>query len=208
MTAFPCRFSPTFVNLNSRIKAGDLGKLVAAATTNQGKCPGGWFTDPNLSGGGAMIDHVVHVADLLRVLTSQNPETVQAQIGSNMYGQTWDDTAMVTIAFPSGLFATIDSSWSRPKSYKTWGNVTLNLVGEKGVAEADLFVQGMDVTTDQGITRYGSGSNIDRLMVKEFIDAVTESRPPSITLEDGLWASRVAVAAYESVNNGGQPQPV
>jgi predicted dehydrogenase len=28
--------------------------------------PGGWFCDPLLAGGGAVIDHTVHVIDLLR----------------------------------------------------------------------------------------------------------------------------------------------
>ena len=41
-----------------------------------------------------MIDHTVHVADLLRVLLGEDPVRVQAQTGSNMYGKDWEDTAM------------------------------------------------------------------------------------------------------------------
>lgn len=203
MTAFPCPFSPTFKVLNNRVQSGEIGKVLSVCSTNQGTCPFGWFVEPSLSGGGAMIDHVVHVMDLLRRITGENPVSVQAQTGNNMYGQNWDDVAMVTVGFPSGIFATIDSSWSKPKGYKTWGNVTMNIVGSGGMAEADLFVQGMDVTRETGTQRQGTGSGLDGLMVSEFISAIEEKRLPSVTLEDGIWASKVAIAGYESVANGG-----
>lgn len=204
MTAFPCPFSPTFAALKSRVNGGEIGEVLAVAGTNQGTCPGGWFTEPSLSGGGAMIDHVVHVADLLRRLLGEDPEAVQAQTGTNMYGEAWDDTAMVTVHFPSGRFATIDSSWSKPEGYKTWGNVKLNVVGSKGVVEADLFSQGLDVYRKDGVGVAGSGSNLDALMVGEFLSAIEENREALVSIEDGLWASRVAIAAYRSVNSGGE----
>lgn len=199
MTAFPCRFSPAYQRLKERVKAGDIGAVQAICATNRGRCPGGWFVDPALSGGGAMIDHTVHVADLLRDLLGQEPTSVNAQIGNNMYGEDWEDTAMLTLQYPSGVFATLDSSWSRPKSFKTWGDVTMNVVGEKGVVEMDMFGQEVDTyTTGHAVAGYGS--NLDLLLVREWISAIQDQREPLTTLEDGLAASRVAVAAYAAVN--------
>jgi predicted dehydrogenase len=40
--------------------------VLAVNATNHGQIPGGWFLDPEASGGGAVMDHTVHVADLLR----------------------------------------------------------------------------------------------------------------------------------------------
>lgn len=119
MTAFPCRYSPAFLRLTERVSAGEIGAIQGICATNRGRCPGGWFIDVSVSGGGAMIDHVVHVTDLLRVMLKQDPVRVHAFKGNNMHGQEWDDTAMLTLEFPGGLFATLDSSWSRSKSYKT-----------------------------------------------------------------------------------------
>ena len=62
MTALPCPFSPAFTKLQTRLSSGELGRIVAATTTNQGTCPFGWFVDEAASGGGALIDHTVHVA--------------------------------------------------------------------------------------------------------------------------------------------------
>lgn len=204
MTAFPCPFSPTFLALSQKVRNEDLGRVLAINGTNQGKCPFGWFVDSSLSGGGAMIDHTVHVVDLMRRLLCCEPEQVQAQVGNKMYGEAWEDCAMVTIRFENWTLATVDSSWSRPKNDKSWGNVTLKVLGEKGLCEADLFIPGIAVLTESGFTQRGVGANFDQLMVSEFLSAIEENRQPSVTLEDGLWASRVAIAAYESVAQGGE----
>jgi predicted dehydrogenase len=204
MTAFPCRFSPAFQRLVERVRAGEIGAVKAICATNRGRCPFGWFVEVDKSGGGAMIDHVVHVTDLLRALLGEEPLLVQAQTGGNVYGQEWDDTAMLTIEFPSGIFATLDSSWSRPKAYKTWGDVTMNVVGEKGTIELDMFGPAVDVYSNQGLnhTLAGYTSNLDALMVDEFIRACLDDREPIVTGHDGLQASRVAMAGYRSVEEG------
>lgn len=206
MTAFPCPFSPAFASLAGKITEGAVGRVTSVCATNRGQCPGGWFVDPALSGGGAMIDHVVHVADLLRRIFGCDPVSVMAQAGSNLYGQAWEDTAMVTLEFPGGVFATLDSSWSRTKAYKTWGDVTLNVVGEQGVIEADLFGQGLDVYRDAH-RMAGTGSDLDRLMIEDFIRAVATGDQPKSSLEDGLAASAIALACYRSAR-AGQPAAV
>ncbi len=203
-TAFPCPHSPNFTHLMGKLANQEIGTVLSVCATNQGTCPFGWFVDSSLSGGGAMIDHVVHVADLLRRLLGEDPIAVQAQIGNNHYGQSWEDTAMVTIEFASGRFATLDSSWNKPKGYRTWGNVALNVVGTKGVIEADLFVQGVGVSRENGLRLYGSGSNADQLMVDDFVGACLHGTTPMATIEDGIWASRVALAAYRSVAAQGE----
>jgi len=197
MTAFPCRFAASYVRLKERVSAGDIGPVRAICATNRGKCPFDWFVDVQQSGGAAMIDHTVHVADLLRDLLGEEPKSVQAQIGNNMHGQEWEDTAMLTLQYPSGIFASLDSSWSRTPSFKTWGDVSMNVVGDKGVIELNMFGQQIDVWTNAHAAA-GFGSNIDHGLVDEWISSILEDREPSVSLEDGLAASRVALRAYES----------
>ena len=207
MVAFPCRYSPAFRKLVERVQAGEIGRIRAICATNRGTCPGGWFIEPSKSGGGAMIDHVVHVADLLRTLLQEEPVRVQAQIGSNMYGQDWDDTAMVTIEFESGVFATLDSSWSRPKGFKTWGDVTMNVVGDLGVIELDMFGPAVDLYSNEGKSHIATSyvSDMDYMLFDEFVQAVLLDRQPEIGMKDGLQAARIAIKGYESAKAG---QPV
>lgn len=204
MTAFPCPFSPAFRRLQAVVASGEVGAVVAACSTNRGMCPGGWFVDPARSGGGAMMDHTVHVADLLARLFGGPPASVAASVGSNRLGLEVEDTAMLTLAWPGGVAATLDASWSRPEGFRTWGDVTLTVVGSGGTIEADLFGQGYALFDGQARHRW-TGSDLDRAMVGEFLAAVREQRPPSPSAADGLAASRVALSAYESARSG---QPV
>lgn len=207
MTAFPCRFSPAFARLKERVRNGDVGRVRAICATNRGSCPGGWFTQPELSGGGAMIDHVVHVTDLIRDLLGEEPARVQAQTGNNMYGQAWEDTAMVTLEFPSGIFASLDSSWSRPAGFKTWGDVTMTVVGEGGTIEMDMFGPSVSVYGENGYRSSAYGSDLDAAMIEAFLRACLDGAPVPTTLHDGLQAARTALAGYRSLETG-QPAPL
>lgn len=111
---------------------------------------------------------------------------------------------MLTLEYANGFFATLDSSWSRPKSYKTWGDVTMNAVFEQGVIELDLFNQHLDVYRNESMRHglAGYGSDLDRLLVADFLRCIREDSEPAVTGEDGLAASRIALAAYESARRG------
>ena len=202
MTAFPCRFSPAYARLKERVGKGEIGRVRAVCATNRGTNPGGWFVQKDKSGGGAMIDHVVHVADLLRDLLGGDPARVQAQTGNNAYGGDWEDTAMVTMEWPDGTFATLDSSWSRPKNFKAWGDVTMTVVGEGGTIEMDMFGPAVGVYSSQGYHSAAYGSDLDAAMVDAFVRACLDDAPVVTTLHDGAQAARIALAGYRSVAAG------
>ena len=69
MTAFPMRFSQPMVEIKKMLETGSLGSIYVLNTTNQGQLPmrhREWFVDKKLAGGGALMDHVVHLVDLMR----------------------------------------------------------------------------------------------------------------------------------------------
>ncbi|RYF70365.1 MAG: Gfo/Idh/MocA family oxidoreductase [Comamonadaceae bacterium] len=162
--------------------------------------------DRELSGGGAMIDHTVHVADLLRDLLGRDPETVYAQTNARLYGRDTEDCAMLSLEYADGPFVTHDSSWSRPPAFPTWGDVTMSIVGENGIVELDMFGPSLIRTTDRG-SRLGIGPDADARMIEAFLESVLDGAPVVTTLEDGLAASAIALAAYRSVASN-RPEPV
>ena len=198
MTAFPCRFHPAWSRTKERVAA--IGPLKAIAATNRGQCPGGWFVDEDLSGGGAMIDHTVHVADLLRDLLGRDPTSVYAQTNARMYGRATDDCAMLALDYEGGPFVTHDSSWSRPAAFPTWGDVTMEIIGESGLVELDMFGPSL-VRTTVRVAQDGIGPDADRLMIEAFLASVLDGASVVTTLEDGLAASRIAIAAYRSATS-------
>jgi len=131
-------------------------------------------------------------------LLGGEPTRVEASRSSALYGRATDDCALLTLDYEGSIYATLDASWSRPTGYRTWGDVTMRVTGEAGVAELDLFGPAIQVTSASRARDLAIGSDVDALMVDAFIRAVLDSDPVVTTLEDGLAASRVAIAAYAS----------
>lgn len=204
--AFPVRFSPPIQWLKTTLEQGELGKIYAVQTTNHGSMPGGWFIDKALAGGGAVIDHTVHVIDLLRWFWGAEVTEVYAEIGHELLhpGLGIDDVGLLSFTLDNGVYGTLDTSWSRPSSYTTWGDVKIEVTAEKGVVLVDAFRQHLAVSSNKlGKTQWRNwGSNMDLGLINDFIDMVRIGREPSITGVDGLRALEVALAAYQSAAQG------
>ncbi|MFC5649366.1 Gfo/Idh/MocA family protein [Paenibacillus solisilvae] len=201
MTAFPCRFHPAAIQMKQTVEQGLLGSILAVQGTNRGSMPGGWFVNRELSGGGALLDHTVHVVDLMRwIMPGAEVTEVYAEAGTRFHDIPVDDCGLLTFEFDNGVIASLDPSWSRTQSFPTWGDVTLEIVGTAGVSKTDLFKQNIiahsDVTMKTSWVNWGS--DMDEGLVAEFISCIQGDRQPSVTGEDGMRAVQVALAAYES----------
>lgn len=200
-TAFPCPFSPAFNRMRELIRAGELGELLALACTNHGQMPGGWFVERSLSGGGAVMDHTVHVADLLRRLVGPIV-SVYAEVGDGLHHRGIDDCGLLTFQLAGGVVATLDTSWSRPGGFPTWGDVTIRAVGSRGTLAMDMFGEVVELYGREQHGQIGFGADLNRMMVEDFVQAIELDRPVSVTGEDGVRALEVALAAYRSAETG------
>jgi predicted dehydrogenase len=207
--AFPVRFSPPVRELKALLDQQRLGRIYAVNATNHGKMPGGWFIDTALAGGGAVIDHTVHVIDLLRWFWNTEVTEVYAEVGYELLHPDLgcDDAGMLSFRLANGVYGTLDTSWSRPASYPTWGDVKIEVVGELGTARLDAFRQNLMLSSNEtGTTQsLNWGSNMDLGLMRDFVDMIAAKRAPAITGTDGLRALEVALAAYRSAE---QHEPV
>ncbi|GAB4097603.1 Gfo/Idh/MocA family oxidoreductase [Brachybacterium horti] len=211
MTAFPVHFSPAVQALRAAVADGTLGEVIGLTGTNNGKLPAGrdWFTDPELAGGGALVDHTVHLAQILDSLFGE-PESVRAVTNRIL----WSDSAgekglaaetggLVSLTYPGGVLATIDCSWSQPADAPTWGGLTLQAVGTGGQLEIDAFAQHVG-----GPGRWlPFGTDLDAELLGAFLAAVRAGEAVEPTGDVGLRTTRVVAAAQESVRTG-QPVPL
>lgn len=204
-TAFPCRFHTASSRMYQMLREGRIGRLLGIKATNHGMMPGGWFIDRRLSGGGAVIDHTVHVVDLIRWMTGVEVSEVYAEIDTLFNeGLPADDAGILTMTFKNGMFATLDASWSRPKSFPTWGDVTIDVTGTNGTLSLDMFAQTNTIYTDSDSRcRWENwGDDMDKGLVKSFVDMLETAGEPVVSGYDGLKAVEVALAAYESARTG------
>jgi predicted dehydrogenase len=204
MTSFPCRYLPAVAAAKEAIGRGEIGEIVAVKGMNRGTMPGQWFIDPALSGGGAVLDHTVHVMDLLNWLLNSPVTEVCAEAGTLFHDIPVEDAGIVHVKFASGASAVIDTSWSRSKSFHSGGDVMLTIVGTEGVISVDALAQKNEVYSDDAPHSRWScwGDSMDAYLVKAFVDALRQRREVPITGEDGLRSAQVALAAYASIRSG------
>lgn len=216
MTAYPVRFSPMVDALRETIASGRLGEIIGLSGTNNGKIPlahRSWFTDPARSGGGSIVDHTVHVADLLDHLLDARAVTVHCVANQILHREDprvhAETGGLITITMDNGVVATIDCSWSVPRSAPTWGGLTLEALGTKGSAEIDPFalrVGGLEAARGTGI-HLGFGTNADARMIEEFLTAIRTGRRPQPDGEVGLRTLQIVKAAQVSAASGA-PVPI
>ncbi len=219
MIAHPVRFMAACSELIGRARAGQLGELVAVRGTNNGKLPAerSWFVEPEWSGGGALFDHVVHVADLIDALTDARAASVSAitnrilyadrvgATGADVLGTGGPETGgLVLINYAGGPVAAIDCSWSRPASAPSWGGLTINVTGTAGEVFVDAFrprVRGIEAGNGRALELpYGLGG--DASLIDAFLDLVRAGQPARPDLGTALRTLAIVLAAAESAARG------
>ncbi|MEV4333383.1 Gfo/Idh/MocA family oxidoreductase [Streptomyces sp. NPDC049597] len=218
MTAYPVRFHPAFAALRHTLTDGTLGPLLSVHGVNNSRPPAlvrPWFADPTLAGGGAVMDHTLHIADLLDVLLDgEQPMHVHAVANTLLTPDgarepEVESAGLLTLTYANGLTATIDCSWSHPATHPAWGGLTLTCVGQRALAEFDAFpplLTGYD-TTD-AITRWEPAAiDLDAAMLDTFLTAARTGQRSHPDGHTGLRTLRTALAAYESLRTG-QPATV
>lgn len=200
--AFPCRFSTPLIEAKKLLNSGDYGEVYAISCTNHGQFPGGWFADEALSGGGATMDHTVHVADLLRWMLGKEFQTVYCELGNQLHGKTLktDDIGSMHLEMDGGIQVSHLASWSRPRTFPTWGDVTLEFVCEGGLITVDAFNQKVTVFDDgnEQVRWDNWGDDANLAMIQDFVNAVQSKCDPASTGMDGFVATAVTEAAYKS----------
>ncbi len=206
MTAFPMRFSPAVRAARAMILEDRIGPVRALVGVNHSENPRrhrAWFADPELAGGGAVMDHTVHLADLYRWFLGEEVAEVYAEISNPFDPEVEVDTAgLLSLRMAGGASASIDASWSRPAHYPRWGHLRIEAVGERGTLVLDAFAGHLHGWTAGGYRWFGYHPDPARAMWQAFLTSVREEREPPVTWRDGFEAMRVALAAYRSAREG------
>lgn len=204
--AMPLRHSVPAKRAKTAVENGDVGALRAISGTNRGKMPGGWFTDPDAAGGGAAMDHTVHIVDLVHWLTGERVTEVYAELGNRFYEMDVEDVNLLSMELSDGTQFSLDGSWSRPEQWDFWGDATLELVGTDGVVSVDCFDEKFKRTRDTGESPgiesvfWGEDPNVG--LLDAFAETVEGGTETLATGADGRDAVAVVEAVYESARRG------
>ncbi|MBC7805014.1 MAG: Gfo/Idh/MocA family oxidoreductase [Akkermansiaceae bacterium] len=212
MSGHVLRYFPEYAEAKRIVDAGGIGRPVAARTARMAGLPelGGrpnWYADPAQSGG-LVLDMILHDFDWLRWTLGP----VTRVYGKGLFNQTKYagilDYALVTLRFASGAVAHVTGSWAHPGGFHT----TMEIAGDAGMIEHDSSRSAPIVASlrSQG----GAGgvavpespmAPVDDpyyLEIAAFVKALQNNETPPVTLEDAREATRIALAALESIETG------
>jgi predicted dehydrogenase len=208
--AFVTRFLPLVQQVRSAIVAGDLGDLLAMVAGNRGRPPlpphyPPWITTKAESGGGALIDHSVHLTDVMRHLTGAEVVRVAAEVDSRLWDCGVDDVALLSLVFDDGPVASVDPSWSVPAGNPWDYDFYLRVVGTRGslsVTDLAESVRLVSATAGGGLRLVPFGVDVDAAMVEAFVASVRAGvvLDPCATGDDGLRALEIALAGYAAAD--------
>jgi 1,5-anhydro-D-fructose reductase (1,5-anhydro-D-mannitol-forming) len=207
--AHPVRQAPAYRHLKARVGAGALGTVLSILGTNNGKLPRerAWFTRPQSSGGGALADHLAHCTDLIDGLLGQRAVRVRAATNTILEQEPATEVetgAIVTIQYEQGLIATVDCSWSQPRTAPTWGGLTLDVIGTKGRMRIDPFNLRVAGFADNGAQWWPYGSDMDAEMIHQFVSAIQGRTVIRSDALAGVRSVEIMTAALESARSGGR----
>ncbi|MEY2567499.1 MAG: hypothetical protein QOE35_2028 [Actinomycetota bacterium] len=202
MPAQNLRFAPPLVAMRAAVGDGRIGTPVAVRSAFGHAGPEGWapdatwFRDADQSGGGALLDLGVHIADLVRAVLADDVVEVSALLQGGEGGV--EDAGVAILRFAHGATGTLHASWMvRPGP-----DLQLTVFGTDGTVH-------LDARTPPTLLP-GDGGEPQRLTVPEttdnpyaaFVRAVERGEQPPVTAADGRAAVAVIAAAYESAASG------
>ncbi len=204
MMAFCHRFHPAIIELKQLIDRGVLGEPLLFRNIFGGfsNLAGNHRVDPALSGGGCLIDHCCHSLDLFRFLAG-DPTHAQALAGNIVQDVAIEDFGLIHLSMDDKTFGEITASYS----LKACPN-NVQLYGTEGAAvvsydadQPDLVYKlaNQDAWTSVDCTAH-PGRFAGEIL--HFMACIADGATPSITATDGLKASRIVAAVYESVAQG------
>jgi len=195
MVAHCWRFHPEVIAMRDRIASGELGEVVKTRGygVHAGWGPKGWFVDPALGGGGALVDMGVHAIDTARfVLGDPTPERVCAAVGTRYGSYTVDDDGILLIGWSTRTNSVVESGWWHP--HKEGMEADTEVYGTKGYAR--IFPREAPSEDHDHAPQ-----SMYTAQMHEFLSAIEEARDPRPSGHDGRVVMEVVERAYASAGH-------
>jgi inositol 2-dehydrogenase len=208
---FMRRFDAGYEAAKRQLEEGAIGRAVVFKSSSRDPFPpSAEYANPE-SSGGMIIDMGIHDFDLARWFMG-DVKTVHA-IGATLaypeLGAVGDiDNAVVSLQFRDGRLGVVDLSRNGIYGY----DITTDLLGTSGtlrvgyLRETPLLLMTANSVAHDTVPYFMQ--RFEKAYVaqlRHFASAVLADRPPSVTIDDGIEALRIGLAATRSCRSG---QPV
>jgi myo-inositol 2-dehydrogenase/D-chiro-inositol 1-dehydrogenase len=211
--SFPKRLDPASIEIKRLVESGELGEISMVRIRHGHRHAAdeeftrGWWTRPELSGGGTLIDEGVHAFDFLRWLFG-DPEGVQATV-SHLHRLPVEDAALIQLRWQNGMLADVATSWSFAAAFDSieiYGSAATALLSGVDIASRDLSGPNYLRVAKAGsgeweqstlVPRFVSGG-FHQAVAQNFVNHLLDDEPACATVSDGRATAAIVQAAYRS----------
>ncbi len=221
---FQHRFNRVYQLLRRRVEAGDFGTMLTAGVRMHCKRTDGYYHADAWrgtwagEGGSVLINQAIHFVDILAWMLG-GVDAVAAAYDNRTHGDSieTEDTAAAALRFSCGALGTLEATCSSHLGWSpsVWIHGSSGLVRiDDGIATEVRFtdealqadVQNELTTCDgEGTVREGKayygGQHISQ--IADFVEAIRDRRPPTVTAASARHAVDVVLAAYRAHRGGG-----
>ena len=199
---FNHRYHPGLLQAREWVQGGAIGELMfVRGRYGHGARPGydsEWRMNPQISGGGEMIDQGVHLIDLSRMFLGDFAEA--AGLATTLFWNTSaDDNAFMTLRTESGKVAFLHAScteWKNLFSFEIYGKTgkihVEGLGGSYGVERATLYKMLPQMgPPDTQCFEFPRGDESWKTEFREFLKDIYENRTVSPGLRDAIEVLKI-----------------
>lgn len=208
------RHHPAVARAHELAASGEIGPLFCIrAAYGHGGRPGydqEWRGDPELAGGGELLDQGVHLVDLSRWFLGEFSEVVGVA-GTWFWGVSpLEDNCFATLRTATGQVASLHSSWTQWRNlfrFEIFGrDGYLLITGLGGSYGLERLVHGRrrpeSGPPEEASWEYPGPDVSWELEWQEFRDAAGNRRDPVGSGRDGVAAAVIIDGIYESIRTG------
>lgn len=211
------RFDPVHEVAQQALRSGALGAITqlrgrighAGPEYWSGQDPS-WFTNKEISGGGALVDVGVHILDLLRWLSGKEVKRICCQAKTLQKRVPVEDNASALLEFADGTLGSFEVSWTT-RPYE----VTTQFYGDRGKLRTaigsahpvviEYCAREGDPNNPLGEPEYPPVPSASRVggAYPYFTQCIKTGTTPFVSGEEGRATLEVILGAYESIRSGG-----
>jgi predicted dehydrogenase len=193
------RYVDDVIRAKSIVTSGILGELILFENSFASRVDmsARWNANPEISGGGVLIDNGAHSVDLMRYFLGPLA-SLQVVEGKRIQGLAVEDTALILVRTTSGVMGRIDLSWSLNKELPSY----VNIYGTNGVVSVGWKESKYRQSSSPDWIVFGKGYDkvqAFRSQIQNFSRALRGEEALLITADDALASVEVIETAYQAL---------
>jgi predicted dehydrogenase len=208
------RYTPQALRAKEMIEKGKVGKVCFVMSENRVdvghvKQLSPWLANREAAGGGAILEHAVHAADLSMWYAASTPVCTYALCAPNLDSSfEVEDNFTLSVKFANGAIATIDGSYCRATSGNP-GDISMKIVGSKNELTLSIANQSImeyvgeepRAELKQFVTRLNDSYEGLAVwnMVNDMVKCIRTGSEPLSCGTDAKRVNQIVEAAYQSL---------